>query len=1098
MVVVPDAATRDYTHQHPQMAGEAKSVMRLNSFEWFLTRKQRNRAQYIKMGNIQRCATQNCPLPTHFHRKMKSGAARRVGQRNERKLRGGDGTTPPRPAELELCPEPEGCTKPEHYHPKKREFRQAMAANRGSKRAHLVGEAMEVKEDQERAAADVAAGVWDVLDEDKADYPVNPGVPQMPLARDAADPPQARAPLPKHGGNRVDNLVRLLEPPNPRRAAPVLDPPAIRVESEDEWEAADWSDGGGDWVQGFVINPLYEPIPPPLVDESDSSEESEVDDGPPEEIPPPPLERDEAWVEYFTENGLPDSDEHDYLEPGDPGEPLQRDATPHGTSHPSPLTGDAGSDMLEVSYVDLAVLGECPPTSAFGRAWRVVREKLTTSKRVNSMVDHPAVGTTDRVQSKFLFIPLPVSSGTTDTLEARGLNQVMKSRPVYARLAEMVLADNSVWLSCMFRDGSLSPNCTKVYYHALRGKLSQGTKFNPEIMTNTAIFVANSLVRRESLLAAATHIPLKGNGGAKAQNATASRADFPAYIIRSLPYGIPACLGPHRRYYEPSEYDPMSAGFVNNNRFEAVFGRKWLSKLGLPKFTFSPPSNQYKSVSRGCVADWIIHGDYPSTLIAGLTRPFTGLPASMVETQRNYFRDGGPGAAVCHEILRACEPHYPPEVCTQESLRAAAYAPHPKQKMRIAAYNDMREAGFTARAVEAMPGSKAPKYSAKVGEKSSRVKAPRVTADLGPTRSILGIAVTDNIKTGLAAHPLPVFGDNGRMCGYVQFMKGMNIPILKERFLRAVGGEPSYLLHSDDGYLVTSFRGRVRHFNVDISKADASYTAEAICSLLKIVPVHYRDRLNLLLRQLSLPIEVRGRSVEERIRYVLRDPNDRVLYSGSTLTTLVNTLVNMCLGYAFLRAMPTTADQIKAVALSLGFIVSVELCTEYEHVQFLKTSPVRTQNGWELAPNLGTLLRMYGDVRGEFPGAAHVPLSVRADAHCKSTVNGMYARLHIPMLKPLRGDYTVAATSQPIIDAEFAHKGYDTRPHEVTITDADYVRRYGLNSHEARLLAEDIERISHHGTYLQSRWFDIILHKDYGFPLRSTDTPIDIRYRDEG
>jgi len=130
-----------------------------------------------------------------------------------------------------------------------------------------------------------------------------------------------------------------------------------------------------------------------------------------------------------------------------------------------------------------------------------------------------------------------------------------------------------------------------------------------------------------------------------------------------------------------------------------------------------------------------------------------------------------------------------------------------------------------------------------------------------------------------------------------------------------------------------------------------------------------------------------------------------MLPSGSTLTTSVNNLANQLIGIALAEEHFSGVDDFESgimrAAARVGYKVTVDVCTIPQHIQFLKTSPALTREGfWEAALNPGVALRTLGQCKGDLPGSGE--LQPRGDALTHAILQGMYPYTHTPFFDTLK------------------------------------------------------------------------------------------------
>ncbi len=123
--------------------------------------------------------------------------------------------------------------------------------------------------------------------------------------------------------------------------------------------------------------------------------------------------------------------------------------------------------------------------------------------------------------------------------------------------------------------------------------------------------------------------------------------------------------------------------------------------------------------------------------------------------------------------------------------------------------------------------------------------------------------------------------------------------------------------------------------------------------------------------------------LSEKYVYEFNEPK---LYSGSTLTTVMNNFATLAMFMSFTRLVPDTTKVTKKecaaayirAAEAVGYIVKCSVCTFPEELQFLKHFPCRGSDGeFHAIMSLGTYMKGFGRVYGDLPstfGTSKIPL----------------------------------------------------------------------------------------------------------------------------
>jgi hypothetical protein len=289
--------------------------------------------------------------------------------------------------------------------------------------------------------------------------------------------------------------------------------------------------------------------------------------------------------------------------------------------------------------------------------------------------------------------------------------------------------------------------------------------------------------------------------------------------------------------------------------------------------------------------------------------------------------------------------------------------PHPKRELRINGWEDGCVSGenlsdsWLTRRIE---------YKLKPGEVAKPGKVPRCIADLKVLASLAGFRVTKYMKQAMASM---FYIKNG--IRYV-FCPSPSTRALREVFDQMLlPSERGYFVcFSDDSCLSIRIDGKIHRFNLDISSCDKSHT-NSLFSLFRYVCPD-RETADTLLKQCRAACRIYGitKGKPDRKRKAKLKPNGCFLYSGSTITTVINNLANFLIYLAIteIQGPVTTSSLIRAASLA-GYLITVETCLTIQKVQFLKHSPAYDIHG-DLQPllNPGVLLRSAGRCNGDYPG----------------------------------------------------------------------------------------------------------------------------------
>lgn len=295
-------------------------------------------------------------------------------------------------------------------------------------------------------------------------------------------------------------------------------------------------------------------------------------------------------------------------------------------------------------------------------------------------------------------------------------------------------------------------------------------------------------------------------------------------------------------------------------------------------------------------------------------------------------------------------------------LKEYAHRPHQKRRLRIRALNNILDSGdlFHHTFNRRVTGKVKRAEIAKPG------KATRLINDLTCEGSLLCGFVADQIKQAMADYTQTTF---------FQFIKSPNLDLLKVTFDKLLNpdGDIFFPFFSDDSCVSIRCRDGIFMANVDISSCDGSH-GKVVFNFLRSVTskdsrlFRYVDGA---IKQCEMPLTLTSAATRQRV--VLK-PNAPTLYSGSTLTTLINNFANIAIACSIKSRLrddlmrSDCEELVRVAAESAGYIVTVQVCHSYHGLQFLKHSPCKSASG-DIVPvlNLGVILRSLGCCWGDLP-----------------------------------------------------------------------------------------------------------------------------------
>lgn len=396
--------------------------------------------------------------------------------------------------------------------------------------------------------------------------------------------------------------------------------------------------------------------------------------------------------------------------------------------------------------------------------------------------------------------------------------------------------------------------------------------------------------------------------------------------------------------------------------------------------------------------------------------------------------------------------------------------PHPKRKLREQCWKEINEDGVRTNRL----WLKSVLIKFKKNEWAKPGKKPRCIGDLGVGASLQGFKTTAFIKKAMAAEPI-VYKDFT-----IEFCAKPEPSVLVEVFQKLLNppGKGYLVYFSDDSCVSYRHNGKVHIYNMDISSCDASHGPEIFNSLIAITPDVAQDDMRVLVEQCCLPIRIV--SVEDKNNFVKLKAKHPKLYSGSTITTILNNFANINIGFAIAESFQydQAPDPISA-AEQVGYIVSLEKCETMYDIQFLKHSPVFDDSGnMRALMNFGVLLRASGTCNGDLPGRGSIEL--RAREFQGALIQGMYPRTRAPILSTmLSHTHSPRDSISTCVNRELRYKVCQpTEEAAYRITNQEIWKRYRLSPADAATLEEGLDN------GYETSWIcpasQAILEKDYG------------------
>jgi hypothetical protein len=344
----------------------------------------------------------------------------------------------------------------------------------------------------------------------------------------------------------------------------------------------------------------------------------------------------------------------------------------------------------------------------------------------------------------------------------------------------------------------------------------------------------------------------------------------------------------------------------------------------------------------------------------------------------------------------------------EEAARLHHGDPHVKRLLRMGAWRELTESGDRHRRLWLTKVL----YKFKKDEIAKPLKKPRSIGDLGVAASLQGFIVTSLLKKAMMRHPLSFNGVTA------EFIGSPETDTLKSSFGQLLNpdGLGYFCYFSDDSCFSFRHNGILRYYNVDISGCDSSHGSVIFEALIRLAPEPLRDAFRVLVEQCELDITIRSQhDKKNKVRGRFDGPT---LFSGSTITTVINNLANILIFLVLSRTVAGFGDEpmeddeicrIFTLALEdIGYVVTGfaqdDKCRRPQDLQFLKHSPALSLAGvFEPVLNAGVWFRSTGTAHGDVPGSSKLyTIQQRAASMQLSLLRGMFPRTTSPFLRNVR------------------------------------------------------------------------------------------------
>lgn len=407
--------------------------------------------------------------------------------------------------------------------------------------------------------------------------------------------------------------------------------------------------------------------------------------------------------------------------------------------------------------------------------------------------------------------------------------------------------------------------------------------------------------------------------------------------------------------------------------------------------------------------------------------------------------------------------------------------PHPKRTLRVDAFTHLVETGALLDEYWFDPWSSTIPlvlYKAKKDEIAKNGKYMRAIADLGVHASLQGFRLTSYMKEAQETAPLEING------GTLRFIKKPEPTVLEDVFNKLISppGRFYFVYFSDDSCFSVRRNGKVYTYNVDISSCDASHGPGIFDAFITLCG-NLGEHAEILVEQCRKAIRVVSKNNPKNFTIIKFD--EPRLFSGSTLTTVLNNIASLLIGVALSEAIfdGTVKSLIDSVTRT-GYVVTCERCRIPERIQFLKHSPVLDVSGvYRPFLNPGVLLRLSGSCRGDLPGKGDT--TIRAKKYQYSLLRSAYPTTDFPLLRNMMSmaqchdDYSLSHLfERKVIAGKEVH----------SFKAEDVYRRYALDSKQIHQV-DVMFGLSGVHSYSSNPGLAAILLLDYGLSCVLTHQP---------
>jgi len=399
--------------------------------------------------------------------------------------------------------------------------------------------------------------------------------------------------------------------------------------------------------------------------------------------------------------------------------------------------------------------------------------------------------------------------------------------------------------------------------------------------------------------------------------------------------------------------------------------------------------------------------------------------------------------------------------------------PHVKRDLRMSAKKDIDDRlGWLSLQAKTI------KTKIKTSEWAKYGKKPRNICDIGVEGSLVAGVCCEFLKKFMAEYEFSADVE-------CKFHAKPDSSSLKTAFHNVYHANKRINWHyfSDDAIVSILCGDGIMRCNLDISSADSSHQVEIFDSIADLVKDtgYFAECVLKSIQQLSMPLRVAN--THGQVCAVLQ-PNVPRLYSGSTLTTLVNNFSQLWMATHISRFRFESVAQCRsllpAYISQVGYSVTLDIVHKIQDLQFLKFSPDKNFNPFI---NLGPYIRMCGWSKRDIPkvriGCKRQTLYNRSFIFESTKIHG-YNSLHNNSLHNL-----LAAKYNCVADVEVELPYHLIDAKIDYLQDADICERYCLSHLEWYSFLDGVRscltKSEHHHLHFRHIVIDKILAKDYGY-----------------